>query len=302
MRMSLRTNLVRGTVVAAVILAACSDATGPGATEPRLTPSSLVPAFVWTGPAGGEVEPGKLKVCNVWDGASGGIMTLSASFFDNFANGTLSRMPAPYSIPANGCTVIATSTEPFMMDELDGFSGLDIPPAQRVSAERFYSDVGESYGGGMIVGWNAQRGATIVFTYKLLAAPPNTGCTNTTTWYRTKGSESITLVLDARQPDSQRAIFAATPGKTGGVTWDGGKEVLDLYQQLLAAWNNVGGYSDAGPADVDAAIAGALAVTAGYGTNIDLVGTPTKREIKALIDILSAFNAGKYDGWARCSR
>ena len=253
-----------------------------------------------TAPPGGEVEPGKLKVCKRWDGSSGGMATVTAFWFDNFANGTLFPLPGPYNIPANGCAVIATSSEAFAMDEAT-LSEIRLPGTERVSVARF-SSTGQPvpYESGMIIGFNSQYGTTILYTNRLLAEPPLTGCANSALWWRTKGSGSIVSGIDARGADAQRLIFAATPGKTGGVTWDGTRDVLDLYQELLAALNNLSGNSDAGPAAVDAAIAGALAITAGFASNIDLIGNPTRGEIGNLIEVLSAFNRGKYEGWPRC--
>ena len=250
-------------------------------------------------PAGGEVEPGKLKVCKAWVGPSGGNVTVTASnVFDEYLNGTLTLLPGPYSIPANGCTVIATSTEVTGRDELT----LREAPNAGVELVLVAKWGGWVAGSGPdFIGIGAGYGSTVLFMNRLLSPPPSTGCTNTAVWYRTKGSESILPGIDGRSADAQRLIFAATPGKKSSATWDGGKETLDLYQELLAALNNLGGNSEAGPPDVDAAIAGALAITAGSGTNIDLVGNPTKREIRALTDILSAFNAGKYEGWPRCT-
>ena len=250
-------------------------------------------------PAGGEIEPGKLKVCKSWVGPSGGSATVTASnVFDEYLNGTFTVLPGPYSIPANGCTIIATSTELTGKDELT----LNESPPPGVELVLVAKFGGRVPGEQVYIGINAASGATVLFMNRLLSAPPTTGCTSSAVWYRTRGSGSILPGIDGRSADAQRLIFAATPGKKSTATWDGGKETLDLYQELLAALNNLGGNSDAGPPDIDAAIAGALAITAGFGTNIDLVGNPTKREISALTDVLSAFNAGKYEGWPRCPR
>jgi hypothetical protein len=125
-----------------------------------------------------------------------------------------------------------------------------------------------------------------------------TGCTYTKGWYRNNGSGDITMTLDGRTVAQQRAIFDATPGKPGDVTFGDNNNLLNLYQQLLAALNNLDGNLTAGPAAVDAAVADAIAGTGGTGLNITTTLTDT--QISALIDTLSAFNEGTLTGWPHC--
>src|SRR5215207_7344824 len=86
-------------------------------------------------------------------------------------------------------------------------------------------------------------------------AVPQTGCTYTKGWYGNKNGSQTIIVVDGRAVADQQAIFNATPGKPGSVTWNGSNNNLNLYQQLLAALNNLDGNATAGPAAVDAAIA-----------------------------------------------
>jgi len=126
---------------------------------------------------------------------------------------------------------------------------------------------------------------------------PSTGCTFTKGWYRNNGSSTI-IAVDGRSVSDEQAIFAATPGKPGSVTWGDDNNNLNLYQQLLAALNNLGGDPLAGPADVDAAIAAALAATGGSGTTITVAaGT----DVSGLISVLSSFNEGSLTGWPHCA-
>jgi len=103
-------------------------------------------------------------------------------------------------------------------------------------------------------------------------------------------------------PVSVLQVFNATPGQPGLVTWTGGNNTLNLYQQLLAAINNLGGNELGGPPAVDAAIAAAKAgtnVTAnGGGVQIALVaGT----DVSGLINTLSSFNEGSLAGFPHCA-
>lgn len=126
-----------------------------------------------------------------------------------------------------------------------------------------------------------------------------TGCTYTKGWYRNNGSSTV-IAVDGRTIAEAQAIFAATPGKPGTVTFGGNNTLLNLYQQLLAALNNLGGDANAsdGPDDVDQAIIDALAGTGGTGTAITT--TLTQDEMSDLIETLSDFNEGYYEGWPHC--
>jgi hypothetical protein len=127
------------------------------------------------------------------------------------------------------------------------------------------------------------------------------GCTYTKGWYRNNGSNTIIASADGLTKSQQQQVFNATPGQPGLVTWTGGNNTLNLYQQLLAAINNLGGNETAGPAAVDAAIAAAKAgtnvTTNSGGVQIALVaGTNSS----ALIATLSSFNEGSLGGFPHC--
>lgn len=144
---------------------------------------------------------------------------------------------------------------------------------------------------------NAFHSATVTFTNEAVA----TGCTYTKGWYRNNGSNTIIALADGLTKSQQQQVFNATPGQPGNVTWTGGNNTLNLYQQLLAAINNLGGETG-GPAGVDAAIAAAKAgttvTTNGGGVQITLVsGT----DVGGLISTLSNFNEGTLSGFPHCA-
>lgn len=143
---------------------------------------------------------------------------------------------------------------------------------------------------------NSYHGYVITYTNTFTPPPPPpSGCTFTKGWYRNNGSDTITGV-DGLSINVETAIFAATPGKPGPVTWNGGNDVLNLYQQLLAALENGGAN---GPAAVKTAIAAAQAGTSVSGFAI--TSTLSQADVSALIDTLSAFNEGTFPNWPHCS-
>jgi hypothetical protein len=123
---------------------------------------------------------------------------------------------------------------------------------------------------------------------------PSGGCTFTKGWYRNHGSNTVTAV-DGRTKAQAQAIFDATPGKPGGVTFGGDNSLLNLYQQLLAAILNGG---TGGPAGVQSAIAAAQAGTGGTGLNITT--TLTHTQITDLTNTLDNFNSGLDAGFPHC--
>ena len=95
--------------------------------------------------------------------------------------------------------------------------------------------------------------------------------------------------------DVEAAFFAAQPNKTGSVSFVGPNNLLNLYQQLLAALENGGA---GGPQAVQDAIAAAQAGTTVTGTV--LTTSLTNTQISNLINTLSAFNEGTFQGWPHC--
>jgi len=147
---------------------------------------------------------------------------------------------------------------------------------------------------------NSETVTIVTWTNDFTAPPEPEGCTYTKGWYQNKNGAPTVIGVDGRSKTEAQAIFAATPGKPGGVTFGGNNSLLNLYQQLLAALNNLGGDANAadGPDAVDDAIADALAGTGGTGLNITT--TLTQQEIGDLTATLSAFNEGTFEGWPHC--
>lgn len=146
---------------------------------------------------------------------------------------------------------------------------------------------------------NNDMGRIVTFTNDF--TPPATGCTYTKGWYRNNGSSTV-IAVDGRSISDVQAIFAATPGKPGNVTFGGDNTLLNLYQQFLAALQNLGGDAneDLGPTAVDDAIDDVQDGTNGLNQNITNLNLD-QTEMSALIAVLSAFNEGYYSGWPHCT-
>ena len=137
-------------------------------------------------------------------------------------------------------------------------------------------------------------------------APPPPICTYTKGWYQNNNGKPTVIAVDGRTIAQAQAIFEASPGQPGGVTWGVGaltdnkpNNLLNLYQQFLAALQNLGGDAneDNGPAAVDAAIDAVQAATGGTGLHISMVaGT----DVGGLTATLSAFNEGTFAGFPHC--
>lgn len=146
---------------------------------------------------------------------------------------------------------------------------------------------------------NNDMGRIVTFTNDF-TPPATTGCTYTKGWYRNNGSSTV-IAVDGRSIAEVQAIFAATPGQPGSVDFGGNNTLLNLYQQFLAALQNLGGDAneDDGPAAVDAAIDDVQAGTNGSG--LVITTTLTQTQMSALIATLSSFNEGSLTGWPHCT-
>ena len=292
--------------VALAGLSACSDSP----VAPTASPVATKPSFVINA---SPITPvaGQVWVCKVWLGTPGGNPSVTTTA--NPARATLTINAA--SIPSLGstCVRVATSTasnqdDPvlFPWDE-DHIIVTETPAAGShfVSGKVFFSGDAanpapppESFASTTRnQTFNVFHGAVIVFENELDPPPPS--CTFTKGWYQNKnGAPTIVLTLDGRTPDQQRQIFEASPGQLGSVVVNGPNNLLNLYQQLLAALNNLDGNATGGPAAVDAAIAAALAGTSGTGLTINT--NLTNSQIGALAETLASFNEGDFAGFPHC--
>jgi len=280
-------------VSAMAFLAACSDpSTGPSVKSGLSTPSFAVGDV--TSPPQAPVL-GKIFVCKAGN-ANGSFDVTRVAV--GASTGTTSGLNT--AINTGQCKEVAND---FGLTDIGSTVTIDEDPAantvQTVTACSFLSAAGGgvqscSFTDGGSVFLNSFHAYVITYT-NTFTAPPSTGCTFTKGWYRNNGSNTVTAV-DGRTKADAQAIFNATPGKPGNVTWQGGNDVLNLYQQLLAAILN-GGLN--GPAAVQAAIAAAQAGTGGTGQNITTNLTQT--QVSDLIDVLSSFNEGQFPNWPHCA-
>jgi len=273
-------------------LAACAgESTSPGQFK---SPTSARFAL---GDVSADATPvvGQIKVCKSAGSNVSGTFSVTRTPFNGNTGGTVLD---PATVNPGECKVVA---EDFSTNGTASDVVIDETSAGFQSATAVGTD-------GPVAGYtdattalrvNAFHGFTV--TYVNFVEPPSTGCTYTKGWYRNNGSNTIIALADGLTKSQQQQVFNATPGKPGLVTWTGGNNTLNLYQQLLAAINNLGGETG-GPAGVDAAIAAAIAgtdvTTNGGGVQIGLVaGT----DVSGLITTLSAFNEGSLTDWPHCA-
>lgn len=286
-------------------LAACSDAPMEPMASAVVPRATFAVGAVTNTPAP-EAAPGKIIVCKT--GNVGGSFTftrttegpnLVASSYVGGAAASVSGV----DIAVNTCLEVANDDSP--SGSGSHITVTEAPAAntvQTITACRFrgYALDGVTlnppencvYVNGGDLFLNHFHG--FVITYNNVFTPPPTGCTFTKGWYRNNGSDTV-VPVDGRTKAQAQAIFDATPGKPGGVTWQGTNDVLNLYQQLLAALLN-GGAS--GPAAVQAAITAAQAGTG--GANLAITTNLTQAQVSALINTLSSFNEGTFAGWPHC--
>ena len=292
-------------VMSLAVLVACSPDQSTAPARVRI-PSAAFDLL-------GNPNAGQAQVCKVGNSATFSVVFSGASFTAGQVNTsagalTATATPGTYnlSLAAGACVIIytrpvvaGTTSDPnvtALITENAGPTLLSVTvSAPDVGGPTSTANLGAR---SATLNFNMFHDAIATFTN---APPVTTGCTYTKGWYRNNGSETIIALADGLTKAQQQAIFDATPGQPGGITWDGGNNTLNLYQQLLAAINNLGGNLTAGPAAVDAAVAAAIAGTnvtgAGNNLNIALVGSP---DVSGLIDVLSDFNEGTFAGWPHC--
>jgi len=299
MRMNKQVALMASAGFGLAFLAACSDS--PSAPQSR---SAFVPksSFAVGDLTNSTPQVGVLKVCKA--GNAGGSFDVTRVAV-GASTGTVSGLNT--LIATGECRIVA-------LDDGPSGVGSDVTVVEDAAANTVSAVTGCVFIGGeppVVDGApcafnpaarfvNHFHGYVVTYTNTFTPPPPPSGCTFTKGWYRNNGSETV-IAVDGRTKAQAQAIFNATPGKPGSVTFGGDATLLNLYQQLLAALNNLGGDAneDNGPAAVDAAIDAAQNGTGGTGTNITT--TLTQEEMSALIDTLSAFNEGTFAGWPHCA-
>lgn len=281
----------------AVIAIGCTDGSSP--TSPGLKPS-LALGDITNAP--GTAVLGKLLVCKSGDSNISGTFTI----VKNSGTGTF---VSPVTVAVGKCVEVANDGSRAGAGVFSSFAVSENAAADPANTTQVFIGCSKINEVNTVI-TTSDCFATVnrsdipingfhgfLLTYKNVFTPPPTGCTFTKGWYRNNGSSTV-IAVDGRTIAQEQAIFDATPGKPGNVTWQGDNNTLNLYQQLLAALNNLGGNPTAGPPAVDAAVAAALAGTGGTGLNITLAaGT----DVSGLIDVLSAFNEGTFAGWPHCA-
>ena len=288
---------------AIVTVAACSN--GGDVTSRVAAPSSpsrLITTASVGDPGDGDPNQGELELCKTGDAGKFEVTDGSTTLSYDLADGecvvawvdtrtgldTARLTVTELASTTSTFTSVTTTTVRSEYDPTVNGAGPDINEAPVVSMVSTQQ-----------VKLNEYIGSRLVYLNTL--NPPEEGCTYTKGWYRNKGSETIIAPVDGLSKSQQQQVFNATPGKPGKVTWTGGNNTLNLYQQLLAAINNLGGNETGGPDAVDAAIAaakaGTIVTTNAGGVQIELVaGT----DVSGLIGTLSGFNEGSLEGFPHC--
>jgi hypothetical protein len=291
MQMTQKVVLAAGAMTAMTMLAACSDSS----TAPQ-TPSPTIgkPSFVVAGTVVNSTPvASEFRVCKL--GNTAGNFTVTRSNAGTGSTG-FTIVSSPITIQPNTCIVVVEDDSPSGAGSDVTVTETNASNLTSITGQRISTVTGTTTISGPTNPFtdfiNSIHGVVLTFTNTV-----TTGCTFTKGWYRNKGSNTI-IAVDGRTIGQEQAIFDATPGKPGDVTFGDDNTLLNLYQQLLAALNNLGGNPTAGPAAVDAAVAAALAGTGGTGLNITT--TLTHEQMSDLIDVLSDFNEGSFTGWPHC--
>jgi hypothetical protein len=314
MSMNWKGALAAGAVLGAGVLAACSDSATAPSARPALVPKT---SFAVGQTTTTTAVAGLLKICKYGDAS--GTFTITDVGDGQAADGKPGGTGNPSILDDNGgvggnqanmtpgseatpnCRIVVEDFGDGNLNKGDFFTVVetDAPGVTETV-------ISCTINGGAVLACptnffiNNVHGWTILV--RNIADTPDV-CTYTKGWYQNKnGAPTIVLTIDGRTPDQQRAIFEASPGQPGNVTWGTNNKpnnLLNLYQQLLAAINNLDGNLTAGPTAVDNAISAALAGTG--GSNLHISTTLTNEQISALIDTLSSFNEGEFAGFPHCS-
>jgi hypothetical protein len=294
MRITRKAVLTATAVTASAFLAGCSDS----ATEPKPVSATVgKPSLAVAGTVVNSTPvASEFRVCKL--GNTAGTFTVTRTNAGTGSTG-FTIVSSPITIQPNTCVVVVEDDSPSNAGSNVTVTETNASNLTSITGQRISTVTGTTTIASPTNPFtdfiNSIHGVVLTFTNTV--TPVTTGCTFTKGWYRNKGSSTI-IAVDGRTIAQEQAIFDATPGKPGGVTFGDDNTLLNLYQQLLAALNNLGGNPTAGPAAVDAAVAAAIAGTGGTGLNITT--TLTHDQMSDLIDVLSAFNEGSFTGWPHC--
>jgi len=294
MRMNQKGALIAGAVMTVAFLAACSDSTTAPTSRAAFIPKSS--SFAVGDVTNNTAVIGQLKICKTGN-ANGTFVT--ADIGDGQGGTGAPTISSPLAVATGECRIAAIDNGDANALKGDFFSVTENAAANTVQTLTSCLGIGQvaiACNNNYFV--NNVHGVVLTYNNVFTPPPPPPTCVFTKGWYRNNGENTITLTIDGRTPNQQRAIFDAKPGQPGGVTFGGDNTLLNLYQQLLAALNNLGGNALGGPPAVDVAIAAALAGTG--GTNLNITTTLNQTDMSALIDVLSNFNEGQFAGFPHC--
>ena len=302
-----------GAVATAAILAACADSPTSPASRTAFVPkaSFAVGDPVSVAPPNatelrickaGDVG-GTINITDVGNGTGGGGTIVSVADQNGAVAGIQVAM-TPGAGGAANCILALTANGNATIEAGDFFTVTETVGAGVTSVKTCYLNDGNAVADTCPAQFfvNTAHGWTVVFTNT--APPPPPRCTYTKGWYQSKHAtdgedRDIIAGVEGLSVADQYKIFNATPGKLGDVELDGPNSLLNLYQQLLAALNNLNNNEDAGPNAVDAAIDAAqdgTSITAG----LTISTTLTNAQISNLTNTLSSFNEGAYLGFPHC--
>lgn len=275
------------------------DLTAPGRVRVCKTTPTGDPALTWTFSIQVTGTIGGAAPAPTWDGSITGVsgQTVCETAYTSVKSGDgLDQVViTEQALPANW-TLDHIHIQRFM----HGAGPYTPPAAMPLDAGNLTTRVATLYVNGDML-------RDVTYENNFTAPPPDI-CTYTKGWYQNNNGKPTVIAVDGRTIAQAQAIFEASPGQPGSVTWGVGaltdnkpNNLLNLYQQFLAALQNLGGDAneDLGPTAVDNAIDAVQAGTGGTGTHIST--TLTKEQISAYIDVLSAFNQGEYAGFPHCS-
>jgi hypothetical protein len=296
MSMNWKRALAAGAMLGAGVLAACSDAaTAPSSQAAFVPKASLVVGAVTTSTP----VIGVLKVCKAGD--TGGTFVIADIGDGQGGTGTPKSLQSPLAVANGECRIAVENGGNSAAFQGDFYSVTENAPAVPGTNQALTSCVGVegpiACNNNYFV--NNVHGVVLTFTNTLPAS-----CGYTKGWYQSKHAtdgvpKDIIAGVEGLSVSDQSKVFGATPGKLGDVEVDGPNNLLNLYQQLLAALNNLNNNEDGGPAAVDAAIDAAqdgTSISAGLTISTNL----TNQQIGALINTLSSFNQGEFAGFPHC--
>jgi len=308
MSMNWKGALSAGAVIGASVLAACSDSPVSPASRTAFIPKS---SFAVGDETSATAVAGYLKICKYGDAS--GTFTVTDVGDGQPGEGRPGGTGNPSVIGPNYVIAAGTEQAPNCRIVVEDFGDGDqnkgdfFTVSEADAAGVTETVISCTINGGAVLTCptnffiNDVHGWTILVRNITDAPPPR--CTYTKGWYQSKHAtdgvdRDIIPNVDGLTVEQQSLVFNTRPNKFATITWDGGNNGLNLYQQFLAALNNLNNNEDAGPDAVDDAIDLVQDNTSFDGSHITI--NLTQEQISAAIGTLSSFNEGSYRGYPHC--